>query len=406
MARLRWTVLALCAALTLCGWCCQGSSNSDSVTVASWMLPAANTGPPPVFDPCMVAVSDTAIFFYGGNTATGWSPETVDPWLLDTSDPNDLQWTHLVTGGDPLACPPTQPPPRSGVACALAPAGGGDGSPQVLVWGGDAPAVAGSFLGADGTQYQDDLWLFDLGAVRWIPVRTRSAGGVLNQPGPPGTAWTPIALWPAAGKWVLVGGQGATNGVAGSAADHDLRQLWLLDAATYTWSTPYVCQASVLVCPGGDAPACWVDAPANTSCAEVCQQYAPPGGSAAPQGRDGARFAIATVAGRDELWLFGGYSCIEAGVQGQGGTGCYHNDWWLLDLASLTWTQFPAPASGPQAALWPSPRAYFDLALDAKGRIWIANGGYVDVSQVLYWYQNVRLSFFEVPLFDLFFDQQ
>lgn len=66
-----------------------------------------------------------------------------------------------------------------------------------------------------------------------------------------------------------------------------------------------------------------------------------------------------------QLFFFGGYSCLDAGVMSLGGDACFSSDLWVLNLTSHEWTQHtrPTDATDSQYSLWPSPRAYHAQAV-------------------------------------------
>lgn len=94
-------------------------------------------------------------------------------------------------------------------------------------------------------------------------------------------------------------------------------------------------------------------------------QYGVDAGVAHPPRMEGYRASLYL----DSLVFFGGYTCLDHGVQFIGGAGCYVSDVWFLNLTTRAWSvltmpQIPSDQAGlypnevTQASIWPSPRAY------------------------------------------------
>ena len=97
---------------------------------------------------------------------------------------------------------------------------------------------------------------------------------------------------------------------------------------------------------------------------------------------------------RGQLVLMGGYSCTTGGVSGLGGGSlCFSNSVWLLNLTTMVWTGFHDP--GTADSNFPLARAWHSTVL-LDSQLWIFAGQWTDSSLSVYFLNDVQV--FDVVL--------
>ncbi len=84
---------------------------------------------------------------------------------------------------------------------------------------------------------------------------------------------------------------------------------------------------------------------------------------------------------------FGGYVCLQSGINSGTGPVCYSNIMYIYNLQTSTWRALEKPTntSDPQYALWPGPRSYHTMTLHRR-KLWVYGGAYVDSALVQFYY--------------------
>jgi hypothetical protein len=114
-------------------------------------------------------------------------------------------------------------------------------------------------------------------------------------------------------------------------------------------------------------------------CSKVCVNISKP--AVYPYATEGHRGHIIG----DNYWQLFGYSCTADGSVVLGGSDCFRDSVWQLDLTTGIWIHYQDSTN----ALWPSPRAYHGQSVH-ENRIWIVGGAYIGYDGVYYYLNDVH----------------
>lgn len=95
-----------------------------------------------------------------------------------------------------------------------------------------------------------------------------------------------------------------------------------------------------------------------------------------------------------KLYIFGGYICTQSSSQSSGGSGCFLDGIYVLDVdfqssTFLRWSIIPS--STDPAIYWPVARAFHSLDAFSERYLILFGGTFVDSSASRYWYNTVEM---------------
>lgn len=391
-------------------------------------IPFAGDGQPPASDPYA-----THLYVLAGISHD--SLELNDSWILDaSSDPPRWSFQNYSTDSDNFL-------PRFGHAVSFLPNGlhSDDIGLTALIWGGTSASL---YLDDVST------FNFATRRMRTIIAHTEdrlNRGGPFARaysewyPLPQGFQTGNINASVDSGTLLMMGGSGSSDGIRFSEYDSTWDDEWFFHLPETRWEHfgSYECRANSTTCTDAKAlyqyaeplRQAFVNSTLNLTrivrpaealpalqmlldtlnsvnhsltetlssvspespqflnqqgaCTTACSlpKYIVTSDTIYPPDLEGYRF----VEMDDKLYVFGGYKCSNLGVQQVGGDLCFQQSVWILDYATMKWSEITRPDSDSRyadfAKYWPSPRAYAVAEAHPTKRQIIFHGGAFQVSK-------------------------